>query len=99
MATLTLHPNEVDTALGDRLSPEKSLVKELHRLILGLSSATTTHVRMHERSTPRDLSDGTDPPKPLVHSSMTPGARNTDRDQDCDVQDLIARLTRVPPTV
>ena len=72
IATLTLHPNEVETALGERFSPEKSFANEFARAILGLSSATTTHVRMHERSTPRDLREGTEPPRPFVHSSITP---------------------------
>ena len=72
MATLTRQPNEVETALGDKFNPEKSLVNELQRAILGLSSATTTQVRMHDKSTPLDFNDITDPPNPFVHNSITP---------------------------
>ena len=56
MATLTLQPNEVETALGERLRPEKSLVKASQREMRGRSSATTTHVRTQDRLTPRLLS-------------------------------------------
>ena len=44
MAVLTRHPNEVETALGDKLSPENNFVNDCVSEILGLSSATTTHV-------------------------------------------------------
>ncbi len=44
IATLTLHPNEVETALGERFSPEKSRAKEEARAMRGRSSATTTQV-------------------------------------------------------
>ena len=72
MATLTLHPKEVETALGDKLRPENNFVKASHREIRGRSSATTTQVRTHERLTPRALSCGTEPPRPFVQSSITP---------------------------
>ena len=72
MARLTRQPKEVDTARGERLRPEKSLVKEEVRAMRGRSSATTTHVRMQDRSTERAFSCGTELPRPLVHSSITP---------------------------
>ena len=77
MARLTRQPKEVETARGERLSPEKSLVKEEVRAMRGRSSATTTHVRMHDRSTERCFSWGTELPRPLVHSSITPAVRST----------------------
>lgn len=45
MATLTLQPKLVLTALGDKPSPENNLEKDVVNPTLGLSSATTTHVR------------------------------------------------------
>jgi hypothetical protein len=72
MATLTLHPKEVETALGLSPRAENSFENDVERLILGLSSATTTQVRTQDRLTPRCLSVLTEDPSPLVHSSITP---------------------------
>ena len=55
-----------------RLSPEKSLVNDCVRAILGRSSATTTHVRTQDRVMPLAFNAATDPPRPLVQSSITP---------------------------
>ena len=86
MARLTRQPKEVETARGERLSPEKSLVKEEVRAMRGRSSATTTHVRMHDRSTERCFSWGTELPRPLVHSSITP-ARGAEKERhECDLE-------------
>lgn len=54
MARFTLHPKEVLTARGCRPRSLKSLEKDWVRAILGLSSATTTHVLTRDRSSPRD---------------------------------------------
>ena len=54
MATLTLHPNDVLTARGERPKPEKSVENAVVRLILGLSSATTTQFLTQVRFTPLD---------------------------------------------
>lgn len=54
MARFTLHPKEVLTARGCRPKSLKSLEKDWVRAILGLSSATTTHVLTRDRSSPRD---------------------------------------------
>lgn len=45
MATLTLQPKLVLTALGDNPRPENNLEKDVVNPTLGRSSATTTHVR------------------------------------------------------
>lgn len=52
MATLTLHPNVVLTARAGRPRSLKSLEKDWVSAILGRSSATTMHVRTHDRFTP-----------------------------------------------
>lgn len=52
MATLTLHPNVVLTARAGRPRSLNSLEKDCVSAILGLSSATTMHVRTHDRFTP-----------------------------------------------
>lgn len=52
IATLTLDPNVVLTARGDRPMSLKSLEKDCCRATRGRSSATTTHVRMQERLIP-----------------------------------------------
>ena len=54
MATLTLHPNDVLTARGDSPKPEKRVENAVVRLILGLSSATTTQFLTQVRFTPLD---------------------------------------------
>ena len=72
MATLMRHPKLVETALGDKPNPEKSLEKLVDRWTLGRSSATTTQVRTQAKFTPRCLSSPTDEANPLVHNSMTP---------------------------
>lgn len=54
MATLTLHPNDVLTARGERPKPEKRVENAVVRLILGLSSATTTQFLTQVRFTPLD---------------------------------------------
>ena len=69
---LIRHPNEVDTALGERLRPEKSFVNDWVRAIRGLSSATTTQVLTQARLIFFCFNWGTDPPRPLVHNSITP---------------------------
>ena len=52
MAILTLHPNEVLTALPDNPSAEKRVLNVSVKAILGLSSATAIHVRKEERLIP-----------------------------------------------
>lgn len=69
---MTRQPKLVETALGLRPNAEKSLEKLVERFILGLSSATTTHVLTQDKATPRDFNWPTEDPKPLVHSSITP---------------------------
>lgn len=72
MATLMRQPKLVDTARGDRPSPENSFEKLVDRCTRGRSSATTTHVLTHARFTLRCLSRPIDVASPLVHSSITP---------------------------
>ena len=72
MATLMRHPKLVDTALGDRPNPEKSLEKLVDKWTLGRSSATTTQVRTQAKFRPRCLSSPTEVANPLVHNSITP---------------------------
>ena len=72
IAVLTRHPNDVETALGDKLNPENSFVNDWVRAILGRSSATTTHVRTQAKFTPFCFNWGTEPPRPFVQSSITP---------------------------
>lgn len=72
MATLTRHPKLVETALGLKPRAENNFENELVRLILGLSSATTTHVLTQLKLTFLCLRRFTDEPKPFVHNSMTP---------------------------
>ena len=79
MATLTRHPNEVDTARGLKPKAENNLEKLFVRLILGRSSATTTHVRTQAKFTFLCFSMFTDEPSPLVHNSMTPYEQNVSR--------------------
>lgn len=79
MPTLTRHPNEVETALGDSPRAENSLEKLFVRLILGLSSATTTQVLTQAKLTFLCFSNPTDDPKPLVQSSITPYEQNVSR--------------------
>lgn len=79
MAVLTLHPNDVETALGLSPRAEKSLLKLEVREIRGLSSATTTQVLTQAKLTPLDLRVLTVEAKPLVHSSMTPYEQNVSR--------------------
>ena len=55
MTGFTRQPNDVERAWLDRPRGEKRALKELMREVLGLSSLTTTHVRMHDRSMPRDF--------------------------------------------
>lgn len=57
MATLTLHPNEVLTARGERPKPENSVENAVVKLILGRSSATTTQLRTQVRLTPLDCNN------------------------------------------
>jgi hypothetical protein len=52
IARLTLHPKDVDTAPGLRPSEANNLVNDVVRVILGLSSATTTQARTHAKFTP-----------------------------------------------
>jgi hypothetical protein len=68
-----LQPNEVETARGERPSGANSAANEEQREMRGRSSATTTRVRTHPSCTPRERSWDTEPPRPRVHSSMTPG--------------------------
>ena len=67
-----LQAKEVETARGESPSGAKSAVKEEASAMRGRSSATTTRVRTQPSCTPRDLSWDTDPPRPRVHSSITP---------------------------
>lgn len=76
MPTLTRQPKLVLTALGERPTPEKSLVKELVRLMRGRSSEITQHVRTHVSFRPFTCSAATDVPRPFVHSSITPYEQN-----------------------
>lgn len=52
MATLTLHPKVVLTARAGRPKSLKSLENDCVNEIRGRSSATTMHVRTHDRFTP-----------------------------------------------
>ena len=52
IATLTLHPNVVLTARAERPRSLNNLEKDCVNVILGLSSATTMHVRTQDRLTP-----------------------------------------------
>lgn len=52
IARLTLQPNDVLTARGCRPRSLKSFEKDCVRAIRGRSSATTTHVRTLDRSSP-----------------------------------------------
>lgn len=79
MATFTRQPNDVDTALGLRPKTLKSFEKLVVKLMRGLSSATTTHVRTHARLTLRDFNWLTEEPRPFVHSSITPYEQNVSR--------------------
>jgi len=79
IAMLTLHPKEVETARGLKPRGAKSLEKLLVRLILGRSSATTTHVRTQARLTFRCFRRLTEEPRPLVHNSITPYEQNVSR--------------------
>jgi hypothetical protein len=58
MATLMRHPKLVDTALGDRPNPEKSLEKLVDKWTLATTilTATTTQVRTQAKFRPRCLS-------------------------------------------
>lgn len=49
---LTRQPNVVLTARGDNPSVENTLVNDVMSCILGLSSATTIHVRTLDKFTP-----------------------------------------------
>lgn len=52
IAVLTLQPNVVLTARGDKPRVENTLVNDVISCILGLSSATTIHVLTLDRFTP-----------------------------------------------
>lgn len=52
IATLTLHPNVVLTARAERPRSLNNFEKDCVNVILGLSSATTMHVRTQDRLTP-----------------------------------------------
>lgn len=58
MARLTLQPKEVLTARGCRPRSLKSLEKDWVSAMRGRSSATTTHVRTRDRSSPRACREG-----------------------------------------
>lgn len=87
MATLTLQPKLVETALGLNPNAENNFEKLVVKLILGLSSATTTHVRTQLRLTPRDFSWFTLDPKPFVQSSITPYEQNVSLTRYCETAD------------
>lgn len=72
--TLTRHPKDVDTALGDSPNVENNLEKLVVSWTRGLSSATTTQVRTQDRESPLFFNDCivAGAPSPLEHSSMTP---------------------------
>ena len=74
IAILTRHPKDVDTALWDIPRLENNLVNELVSWTRGRSSATTTHVRTHDRLIFRCLRrfKALPAPNPLVHNSITP---------------------------
>ena len=52
MATLARLPNDVLTARDERPKPENRVEKAVVRVILGLSSATTTQLRTQVKLTP-----------------------------------------------
>lgn len=52
IATLTRHPKDVLTDLGERPRPENRVENVVVRLIRGRSSATTTQDRTQARLTP-----------------------------------------------
>lgn len=79
IATLTLHPNEVDTARGLSPSALNNFEKLVVRFILGRSSATTTQVLTHDRLIPLVFNWLTEDPRPLVHNSMTPYEQKVSR--------------------
>jgi hypothetical protein len=68
-----LQPNEVETARGESPRGANSAANEEQSEMRGRSSATTTRVRTQPSWMPRDRSWDTEPPRPLVHSSITPG--------------------------
>lgn len=76
MATFTLHPKLVETALGLSPRAENSFEKDVVKFILGLSSATTTQVLTQLRLKFLCFKVLTDEPKPFVHSSITPKINN-----------------------
>lgn len=75
MATLTRQPKLVETALGLRPNAENNFEKDVVKLILGRSSATTTQVLTQLRFIFLCFNKLTDDPRPFVHSSITPVAK------------------------
>ena len=53
MIGFTRQPKDVERAWLVRPKGENKAVKELSREVRGLSSVTTTHVRIHDKSMPR----------------------------------------------
>ena len=68
-------PKEVETARGERPRGAKSAAKDEQSEMRGRSSATTTRVRTQPSCTPRERSCVTEPPRPRVHNSITPGEK------------------------
>lgn len=79
MATLARLPNDVLTARDERPKPENRVEKAVVRVILGLSSATTTQLRTQVKLTPLAYEERKTNPIILDQYNITVSGRIAER--------------------
>ena len=79
MATLARLPNDVLTARDERPNPENRVEKAVVRVILGLSSATTTQLRTQVKLTPLAYEERQTNPIILDQYNITASGRIRER--------------------